>query len=225
MDKHNEEKVPVDPRTALLLLVMANVVTFTQESIYVEWALIAVLFAFMGYCGCFKAAVKLIVVYAICLFFLYFLFDKASPVLRTAFVVLFVYARKIMPCLMVGTVIVKRIPMHYMVLAMRKWHFPQKLIIALSVTIRYFPAIHCESCHIKDAMRLRGVKGAARFESFVVPLMMSAVGTAEELSAAAVTRGVENPVRKTSAIDIKFAYLDYIALATAAVFVAAALVV
>ena len=32
-----------------------------------------------------------------------------------------------------------------------------------------------------------------------MPLMVSATETAEELSAAAVTRGVENPARKTSA--------------------------
>ena len=40
------------------------------------------------------------------------------------------------------------------------------------------------------------------------PLMVSATETAEELSAAAVTRGIENPARKTSAVSLRLMPAD-----------------
>ena len=77
-------------------------------------------------------------------------------------------------------------------MALRRWHVPQSLIIPLAVTIRYFPAIREEAGYIRDAMKLCKVSGLQKLESFCVPLMVSATTTADELAAAAVTRGIEN---------------------------------
>ena len=55
-----------------------------------------------------------------------------------------------------------------------------------------------------------------------MPLMISAAGTAEELSAAAVTRGIENPVKKTSVLELHINMIDIISIAAAMVFVIAA---
>ena len=43
----------------------------------------------------------------------------------------------------------------------------------------------------------------AKLEGIMVPLMVSATGTAEELSAAAVTRGIEDPAPKTSLVELR----------------------
>ena len=48
--------------------------------------------------------------------------------------------------------------------------------------------------------------------------MISATTTAEELSAAAVTRGIENPAPKTSMIEMKFGVQDFLCLAAGVVF-------
>ena len=80
--------------------------------------------------------------------------------------------------------------------------------MAISVTLRYFPAIREEVGYIRDTMKLRNIRGLARLEGTVVPLMVSATETADELSAAAVTQGIENPARKTSAISLRFSLLD-----------------
>lgn len=222
MSDKAETKVPIDPRVALLLLILTNVIAFTQKSIYIEATMLAALILLMVCCRCTLAAVKLTIVFGCLVLLQYFVFPNTVPVIATMFAMLSVYMRKIIPCLMVGTVIVKRIPMRYLILAMRKCRFPQRMIVSLSVTIRYFPAIRYEYRHIKDAMRLRDIRGLQKFESVVVPLIMSATRTAEELSAAAVTRGVENPVRKTSAIDIRFVRSDYIVLVMAIVLVTSA---
>jgi len=41
-------------------------------------------------------------------------------------------------------------------------------------------------------MKLRNIHGVQKIECLLVPIMISATTTAEELSAAAVTRGIEN---------------------------------
>ena len=103
-----------------------------------------------------------------------------------------------------------------------KMPFPQKLIITLSVTIRYFPAIFEEIKHIHNAMKLRTIPFSEKIECFVVPFMMAASTTVEELSAAAVTRGIENPAPKTSITQLKFHLVDYLILFIEAGFTVAA---
>ena len=80
------------------------------------------------------------------------------------------------------------------------------------MTLRYFPAIREEFGYIRDAMKLRNIRGFARMECTVMPLMVSATETSEELSAAAVTRGIENPARKTSAVSLRLSPIDVLGM-------------
>ena len=125
---------------------------------------------------------------------------------------------------MVGSLVVKTISLRRFIVGLRKLRVPQKLIIPISVTLRYFPAIKEETGYIRDAMRLRDVRGLEKIEALVVPLMVSATETAEELSAAAVTRGIENPTQKTSVIKLHMGVLDWATLAVASGFTIAAFV-
>ena len=82
----------------------------------------------------------------------------------------------------------------------------------------FFPALKLESGYIRDAMKLRHIRGFKKIECLLVPTMISALQTAEELSAAAVTRGIENPAPKTSMIDMKFGVQDVLCLAAGVAF-------
>ena len=212
--------VKLDPRTELLLLILANVIAFTSYTPIVELTLIGLLVLLLAICGCGKTALKWIVLFACLLGIQYFLIPFLPKVLAVMFIILTVYARKIFPCLIVGTLMLKTTPVRFFVIALRKWHLPQWIIIPLSITIRYFPAIQEERRHIKDAVKLRKIKGLKeRLESKMVPLLMSATTTADELSAAAITRGIENPVAKTCIVDLRFHIQDYICLTIAVLFI------
>lgn len=72
--------------------------------------------------------------------------------------------------------------------------------------MRYIPAIREEWRDISDAMKMRSFaarkqpltkKLAERIECIYIPMLVSAATISEELSAAAVTRGIENPGRHT----------------------------
>ena len=56
-----------DPRTELLLLVLANIVAFTQHSVWVEITWVIFLLLLIVACGCQKSAGKLAIAFGICL--------------------------------------------------------------------------------------------------------------------------------------------------------------
>jgi energy-coupling factor transport system permease protein len=207
-----------DPRTELLLLVLANVVAFTQHSLWIEITWVVLLLLLITACGCRKAAVKLAVAFGFCLLLQYYIFPNGPQIIGSTFFIIVSYTRKIFPCLIVGAFIVKKTSVRELMLALRKWHIPQGLIIPLSVTIRYFPAIREEISYIRDAMKLRNIHGLQKIECLLVPVMISATATAEELSAAAVTRGIENPKPKTSIITMRFGLQDVLCLTAGVIF-------
>ena len=152
----------------------------------------------------------------------WYILPVSPEIIATSFSIFLNYARRMFPCLMVGSLMVKTISLRRFIVGLRKLRVPQKLIIPISVTLRYFPAIKEETGYIRDAMRLRDVRGLEKIEALVVPLMVSATETAEELSAAAVTRGIENPAQKTSVIKLPMGVLDWATLAVASGFTIAA---
>lgn len=199
----------LDPRTFLLLLLIANVITFSQISLWIEMGWIVFVDSMILLSGKYKMAVKWILLFCILLLLQYIVLPASPEIIATIFVILVNYSIRMFPCLLIGSFMMREISLRQFVLAMRKLHFSEKLIITLSVTIRYFPAIKEEIYHTKDAMSLRKIKSSKKLEAMLVPLMMSAAATAEELSAAAVTRGIENPIKKTSLLTLKLNFNDY----------------
>ena len=193
-----------DPRTELLLLVLANIVAFTQHSVWLEITWVVFLLLLIVACGCQKSAGKLAIAFGICLALQYYVFPNGPKILASS--------------LIVGTMVLQKTPVRELMVALRKWHIPQGLIIPLSVTVRYFPALKEETGYIRDAMKLRNIHGTQKIECLLVPTMISATTTAEELSAAAVTRGIENPAPKTSMIEMKFGVQDFVCLAIGVAF-------
>lgn len=174
---------------------------------------------------CYGTAVKWCAGFVLILCLQYAVLPAAPRWAATSFSIFVNYARRMLPCLMAGVLMLRRTPLRYLIVGLRKLRLPQNLIIAISVTLRYFPAIREEVGYIRDAMKLRNIRGLRKIECLVVPLMVSATGTAEELSAAAVTRGIENPVRKTSVIQLHAPSMDLIGLAAGVMLTAAAFLI
>lgn len=216
--------IQLDPRTKVLLLFVANVLIFFDSSAVVTYAYMAVLAMVLFFSGCYKSIFVFSVYGAILLGIDYWIFPTAPKALSILFSISVNYTLKMFPCLMSGVLLIATTSFHEIVLAMRKCHLPQKLIITLSVTIRYFPAIFEEIRHIHNAMKLRNIPLSGKFECFIVPFMMAATNTAEELSAAAITRGIENPAKKTSMVQLCFGCIDYFVILVEAGFLFAAFV-
>lgn len=224
MGMNKSTRLSIDPRTGLLLLAASNFVAFVQDSARVEAVWIAVLAVLLLLCGCVGTGVKFGIGFILLLILQWYVLPVSPKIIATSFSIFVNYARRMYPCLMVGVLMVKTISLREFVVGMRRLHVPQKLIIPICVTLRYFPAIREETMHIYDAMRLRNIKGLEKAEALVVPLMISASQTAEELAAAAVTRGIENPAPKTSLVELRMRAADWCCIVLAAAATAASCV-
>ena len=102
-----------------------------------------------------------------------------------------------------------------LVAALQRMHIPQAVTVPLAVMFRYFPTAIAEQRAINDAMRMRGVrfgggKASELFEYRVVPLMTNSVRIADELSQAALTRGLGAGKHRTSIAHIGFHAVDLV---------------
>lgn len=215
----------LDARTELILLFMANIIAFTQRSVVIEISWFIVLAIILLLNRCIAATIKCSVCFFIFLVLQYYIFPNAPLIVTSCFLIIVSYARKIFPCILMGILIVKKTSVREVMQALRSWHIPQQLIIPLSVTIRYFPAIKEEIVYIRDAMKLRNIGGIKKLQYYIVPIIISATTAADELSAAAVTRGIENPCKKTNLCDLKMSFIDWFILLIGLFFIFAAIIV
>lgn len=111
-----------------------------------------------------------------------------------------------MPCFILGKWILTKTEVSEFVAVMWKLRLPQTAIIPLSVVFRYFPTIKEEWASIRAAMKMRGIH--VSLEHIMVPLLMSAVNVSEELSAAALCRGLDSPEPHTSLVQVRFRFSD-----------------
>lgn len=99
--------------------------------------------------------------------------------------------------------------------AMNRMHVPTGLSISMAVIMRFFPTLSEEYSYIQDAMRMRGIqfgggKASKMIEYRMIPLLFSSLSIGDELSAAAVTRGLGKPVKRTNVCSIGFGAADYV---------------
>ncbi|WP_399553222.1 energy-coupling factor transporter transmembrane component T [uncultured Propionibacterium sp.] len=102
----------------------------------------------------------------------------------------------------------------------------RKVTIPISVVFRFAPTMGEEFRSINDAMRMRGIRlGAKKFwrnplmllEYRFIPLVISLAKIGNELSAAALTRGLERPGAHTSIAKIGIRPVDVVVVVLAAV--------
>lgn len=126
---------------------------------------------------------------------------------------------RLFPIFMLGYYIIESTSTDEFVAAMEKWHVPEAFIIPITVVFRFIPTLGEESAAITDAMRMREIQlGTKKFwqnptallEYRVIPLMMSVVKIGDELSAAALTRGLGGLKHRTSIAAIGFTAYDLI---------------
>lgn len=121
------------------------------------------------------------------------------------------------PGIMMGAFLISSTTVSEFIAAMERMRISEKIIIPLSVIFRFFPTIGEESRAIGDAMKMRGISLRGRspllfMEYRIVPLMISIVKIGDELSAAALTRGLGAPVKRTNVCRIGFHGADIIAM-------------
>ncbi|MCQ2010479.1 MAG: energy-coupling factor transporter transmembrane component T [Sporolactobacillus sp.] len=208
----------LDPRTKFSVVLIIGFLIFGSSVTQLLF-----LFVVMGIYGFLNGVRKSLPIYVLFLL-LYFLSDYlASETRNILFVSIAFFSYFIvcfLPALLAGEVLV-RTPAGQLMSALGRWHFPKTMIIAFAVSLRFIPIAGLEIRSIHEVMKQRGVAFFSRtgwlhpwrtFEYALVPLMIRLLKISDELTASAVTRGVEAPIRRTSVHVIKFRSCDYVVI-------------
>ncbi len=124
---------------------------------------------------------------------------------------------RFLPCVMMGSYLISSTTVSEFTAAMLRMHMSEKIIIPLSVMFRFFPTVVDEYSSINTAMKMRGIQfgkvGIGKMIEYrLVPLMTCCAKIGEELSAAALTRGLGGEVRRTNICKIGFHAQDVLVL-------------
>ncbi len=209
----------LDPRTKQLMLLAVTTLMLSTGNggvmNAVKPVLSAVPFLLLLSEGRWKTAAKYLVLYAVC-----FALERAALYRMSglpAFLLLAVCSimTRFAPGIMMGAFLIASTSVSDFIAAMKRMRVSEKIIIPMSVIFRFFPTIGEENAAISDAMRMRGIRFGGKhpgkmLEYRLIPLMISIVKIGDELSAAALTRGLGAPVRRTDICKIGFHAQDVV---------------
>ena len=207
----------LDPRTKLFMLItVTSLMLSTGNSgvMNIVKPVLSILpFALLLSERKWKTALQYLLLYAVC-----FALERAALHLLSgtaSFLLLAVCSimTRFAPGFMMGTFLISTTSVSDFIAAMKRMHITEKIIIPLSVIFRFFPTIGEESAAISDAMRMRGIRFDGRhpgkmIEYRLIPFMISVLKIGDELSAAALTRGLGAPIGRTDICSIGFHLQD-----------------
>lgn len=206
----------LDPRAKIAILILINVISISLSNLRMEIICMALIGGVLLWQGMYKKCLEYWLIYAgmLGLFALSGQFQNAATAMLA---VMCIIMRKTIPIFMFASSVISKTKVSQLIAALQDIHFPKSIIIALSVTIRFFPTLREEYGLVSDAMKIRGIRFSfgnilshpvMLMESILVPIMVRASTIAEELSAAAVTRGIDSSKRRTSYYEVRFTPMD-----------------
>lgn len=117
------------------------------------------------------------------------------------------------PGIAMGDYLMSTVTISEFTAAMERIHVPDSITIPMAVMFRFFPTVTEELGHINQAMKMRGIcVGGGKFtravEYRLVPAVICSVKIGDELSAAALTRGLDGNTHRTNICCIGIRALD-----------------
>lgn len=206
----------LDPRTKIILLLLCVLSATMAPSLFYELLLVALIALYGIVCGKMRYSLISMGVY-IGFYLLTLGASQLNEVLQAMLIAFLGLVHKIYPCGMMAGIILSTTKVGEFLSAMNRSHVSRKIVIPTAVMLRYIPTIREDWRFIKDAMKMRDISPSPKnfllhpgmtIECIYVPLMMAASKTADELTVASVTRGIENPKPRTSFVQIGFGMAD-----------------
>ena len=216
-----------DPRAKLFLLLLTVLCAMFAPDLRFQFALVGLIGGFSALCGHWRYALRGILAYGLLCAFTLWCVGSLSGTWRTMFVAFLGLVHKVYACGMLAGTVIATTRVNEFLSAMARLRCPRKLTIPLAVMLRYLPTIREDWRFIRDAMRLRDVSPslwgflrapAMTVNCLYVPLLTAASRAADELSIAAVTRGIENPKPRTCLVTVRMTAADWAVMALFAAF-------
>lgn len=221
----------LDPRTKLFMILVVSLIVMMSATTPFLWAIrlsitlipIVLLILEKKY----ASALRFLLAYSTALVLTFFFLSAESEGIVASLLIGYCgIVVQFMPALITAWYVVRTTKIGEFMSCMQKMHIPDGIAVSLAVVMRFFPTIKEEYSSINDAMRMRGVMlGGGNVLKMVefrmIPLLFSCVNIGEELSAAAITRGLGGEVKRSSVVELKLGIADYLLMT----FLAAATVI
>ena len=211
-------KLHIDPRTKLFMIFAVSIIVMLPATTTLAWVLrtgvtiipIILLLTEKKYT---TAAVFTVLYASAAALTLLFISSDSTGLLYSLLVGYCGIVVQFLPSVITAWYAIKTTKIDEFMSAMQKMHMPDGIAVSLAVVMRFFPTIKEEYGSINDAMKMRGIlfgggKVGKMLEFRIIPLLFSCVNIGEELSAAAVTRGLGAPVRRTSICELRLGAAD-----------------
>ncbi|MCR5620124.1 MAG: energy-coupling factor transporter transmembrane protein EcfT [Lachnospiraceae bacterium] len=218
-DHIKPKKFHLDPRTKLFLIIVIATLELIDVNIWFTIAVGFIPFILFITNRQYLGSVKYFVLFLLAAFIhVHRVGVQLNMVVNMFVVLLGALVLKLSPAFACADYIIKSTGVSEMISAFNKMKVSRKFLIPLSVMFRFAPTISQERHAIHDAAAMRGIiitrkkfweNPIQAFEYRVVPLMISIANIGEDLSAAALSRGLDNPVRHTNYTDVRFTKKDF----------------
>ncbi|MCR4728242.1 MAG: energy-coupling factor transporter transmembrane protein EcfT [Lachnospiraceae bacterium] len=207
----------LDPRTKLALLITVGIIMMSGKYTGVEYTLrlicICVPFILLLSVRLYKSAVIAAVLLLATVLCEGFIIPKTSGLVNLLIMIVCGVISRFGPGYLCGWYVVRSTSVSEFVTAMERMHFPNVITIPMSVMFRYFPTLKEEYASIHDAMKMREIGQSIKnpftyIEYILVPIMMSTVQIANDLSAASLTKGLGTGRKRTHICNIGLTPVD-----------------
>lgn len=222
----------LDTRLKLILIVLSHATIAFHLSILWQMIAIILIWAVMAYCGIYQALMKSIATA------IFFLIGSHLPMLsHNMFFHFIAYLSHIgfilVPIGSCGLLLIYTTTIPQLLLALRQMKLPEPVVLLFFSLFRFLPTMYQEAKPIFHAMKLRGlwqgfwtpiIHPLKTFEYFIIPYLMLALRTADDLSQAAVTRGLKINSPKTTLVTMHWQKQDTVILLLFLIYIIGAIV-
>lgn len=209
----------LDSRMKLLLVIVISTATmFTPSREVVAWNYIVIILLWLV-SGEIRRAGKFAIIFTAVLAVEYasLWIPNDTAKMMVSFL-LFIVARSlsmVIMCLWMST----GLCVDDLITSLQNMHIPKGFTITVAVVFRYIPTISGEFRNINNTMKMRGIafniKNLLRhpgrtMEYALVPLIIRSIKVADDLSASAMTRGLDLQTRRTSYREVRLHLHDFL---------------
>ncbi len=222
----------MDPRIKLFMLLSTGVISFFAANPYFLACLFLPGLLFYICEKWYGQALRLSVSFALLLALQVVLLGVKTANAGTMILgIILFYLLRVFPIFMLFYWMVETTTISEWMKGMEQMHMPKGFSITTATLLRYAPTVSHEFYYIKNTMKMRGIEMS--FQNFakhpvrmieysLTPLLLRSVKIAEDLSAAAMTRGIENTVFRNSYFDVRIGKKDVLAAVGYGLWIAAA---
>lgn len=208
----------LDIRTYFIILLLSATCASLNTNIWIEVCLILLLSILQIVSGKKAFMPKLLLLYIVLLVFQFVIIPVSPEIVIMLLSMFVVNLRGFFPVIMCIVLIYKTTMVSQLIATMTKMKVSKGVVITVAITTRYIPTLIEEWRHIREAMSVRRVTSGIRnplkkigkgLECYLVPFFMQALKTSDELSASAITRGIDNPAIPTCRQYRPMGIIDY----------------